>query len=165
MSAPAPAVAPGTGLPAPLGPQVLARIVRRFAARPEEWRPRVAFTSPDRFHLRLARTAAYEVWLLTWLPGQGTEIHDHGGSAGAFGVVGGALTEQTFPASGSRETGLTAGDVRAFGTRYVHRVVNASSAPAVSIHAYAPALTTQTYYRWLDGDGRLAVLRTDAVTG
>ncbi|SES82853.1 hypothetical protein [Geodermatophilus poikilotrophus] len=28
-----------------------------------------------------------QVWLLPWLPGQGTGLHDHGGSAGASAVV------------------------------------------------------------------------------
>ncbi len=147
--------------PAVISSARLAGTVRRFAARPGLWRPLVRFTSPDRFYRRLARTDAYEVWLLTWLPGQGTEIHDHGGSAGSFGVVEGALTEHAYPAPGGGRR-LVTGAVRAFGPRYVHRVTNEGDRPAVSIHAYAPALTTQTYYR-READGRLTAVRTDAV--
>ena len=51
----------------------------------------------------------HEAWLLTWLPGQGTDWHDHGGSAGAFVVVQGALVEGT----------AVHGVVR--GTRRIHR--------------------------------------------
>jgi hypothetical protein len=31
--------------------------------------------------------------VISWLPGQGTGFHDHGGSAGAFAVVWGTLLE------------------------------------------------------------------------
>ena len=34
------------------------------------------------------------MWLLSWLPDQGTPLHDHGTSAGAFAVVDGTLTER-----------------------------------------------------------------------
>src|SRR3954447_27009918 len=38
--------------------------------------------------------AGAQVWLLSWLPGQGTDLHDHGPSAGAFAVARGMLTER-----------------------------------------------------------------------
>jgi predicted metal-dependent enzyme (double-stranded beta helix superfamily) len=38
------------------------------------------------------------------------------------------------------------GEVRAFGPRHVHEVVNGSASPAVSIHAYAPALAGMRRY-------------------
>ncbi|MFD5321454.1 cysteine dioxygenase [Streptomyces sp. NPDC127098] len=150
----APVVAPRT-------PSELADTVRWFAARPELWRPRIRFTTPERFYLRLERTAEHEVWLLTWLPGQGTEIHDHGGASGSFGVVDGTLTEDTFGPTGTARS-LNPGESRAFGPRHIHRVTNRGTLPAVSIHAYAPALTTQNYYE-ADPAGRLRLLRTDAV--
>src|SRR3954453_6191588 len=34
-----------------------------------------------------------QVWLLSWLPDQGTPLHDHGSSAGAFAGGRGRLTE------------------------------------------------------------------------
>ena len=42
-------------------------------------------------------TDDYEAWLLTWLPGQSTGLHDHGGSAGAFTVLSGVVEESTLP--------------------------------------------------------------------
>ncbi len=39
----------------------------------------------------------------------------------------------------------------AFGAHYVHDVRNISDAPAVSVHAYSPPLTTMTYYDLEDG--------------
>ena len=42
----------------------------------------VRFASPARWWARLALTEEVELWLLSWLPGQRTEPHDHGGAAG-----------------------------------------------------------------------------------
>jgi predicted metal-dependent enzyme (double-stranded beta helix superfamily) len=147
---------------APALPSTLAATVRAYAARPALWRPLLRFAAPDRWYLRLGSTGESELWLLTWLPGQGTEIHDHGGSSGAFGVVDGALTERTFPGGEPRRRALPTGGLRAFGPRHIHQVVNRGPRPAVSIHAYAPALATQAYYR-LGADGRPRPLRTEAV--
>ena len=36
---------------------------------------------------------------------------------------------------------------RRFGSRHIHRIANRSVRPAISIHVYAPALTTMTRYR------------------
>ncbi|AZM49409.1 cysteine dioxygenase [Streptomyces sp. WAC 06738] len=158
-----PAVAPGA--PAAPAPAVLAELVRAFAGRPDRWRAAVRFDAAARFHTRLEVTGGHEVWLLTWLPGQGTEIHDHGGAAGAFTVVSGVLTERSFPAppAAPRARELAVGGLRSFGPRYVHEVVNDGTAPAVSIHAYAPALSAMSYYAELPGGG-LRPVRTDPVT-
>lgn len=127
-------------------------IAARFAANPDEWPVAPRYNPMDRWYHRLAAADDYEVWLLTWLPGQGTDLHDHGGSAGAFQVFSGTLTEDTVtaPAGGpvritGRELGEGAG--RRFGARHIHRITNRSSRPAVSIHVYGPALTTMTRYR------------------
>ncbi|GAA2079811.1 hypothetical protein GCM10009801_37680 [Streptomyces albiaxialis] len=166
LGAVAPATAPATApaLTPVLSPARLARTARSFAARPDLWRPRVRFGAEERWHARLEQTPEYEVWLLTWLPGQGTEIHDHGGASGAFTVVEGVLTERSFrlgpPAAHARE--LREGAVRSFGPRYVHEVGNRGTVPAVSVHAYAPVLATMSYYRETAG-GRIALDRTDPV--
>ncbi|WP_326596049.1 cysteine dioxygenase [Streptomyces sp. NBC_01803] len=147
-------------------PARLAATARRFAAHPRTWRPFVRFTRPDRWYRRLELTADYEVWLLTWLPGQGTEIHDHGGSSGAFTVVDGTLAERAFPAPGRRGAvparPLDIGGLRSFGPRYIHEVRNEGTLPAVSIHVYGPALSSQSFYR-RDADGVLTLDRTEPV--
>src|SRR5213075_806411 len=53
----------------------------------------VRFASPQRWWSRLALTEEVEVWLLSWLPGQHTAPHDHGGASGAFTVALGQLSE------------------------------------------------------------------------
>jgi predicted metal-dependent enzyme (double-stranded beta helix superfamily) len=125
-------------------------IAHRYAAAPEQWPVAPRFNPADRWYHRLAVADDHEVWLLTWLPGQGTDLHDHGGSSGAFLVVGGTLTEETVtagepPRITSRELGEGAG--RRFGPRHIHRVTNRSARPAISVHVYGPALTTMTRYR------------------
>jgi predicted metal-dependent enzyme (double-stranded beta helix superfamily) len=127
-------------------------IARQLAADPSGWAVTPRFDPSERWYHRLRVADDHEVWLLTWLPGQGTDLHDHGGSAGAFHVYAGTLTEDTVaqPAAGppritARELGEGAG--RRFGTRHIHRIVNRSSRPAISIHSYGPALATMTRYR------------------
>jgi hypothetical protein len=95
-----------------------------------------------------------EIWLLSWLPGQGTALHDHGTSSGTFAVAQGTLHERVVTAGrrgrGARELGadLVTGQVRMFGSHYVHQVRNRSSEPAVSVHVYAPRLTLMNTYRF-----------------
>jgi predicted metal-dependent enzyme (double-stranded beta helix superfamily) len=109
-----------------------------------------AAVDPD-LHADLAEA---QVWLLSWLPEQGTPLHDHGTSAGAFNVVRGTLTERVVVAgrSGVHEATdeLTAGRVRHFGPHYVHQVTNVGSEPAVSVHVYTPGLSRMNTYR-IDG--------------
>jgi predicted metal-dependent enzyme (double-stranded beta helix superfamily) len=139
-------------------------IATRYAADPEQWPVAPRFNPVDRWYHRLAVADDHEVWLLTWLPGQGTELHDHGGSSGAFLVFGGSLTEETVAVTPdgparvtARELGEGAG--RRFGPRHIHRVTNRSTRPATSIHVYGPALTTMTRYRL--GQQRLEVLAVE----
>ena len=116
------------------------------------WEPLVSYDPVARYYVRLAREQKFEAWLLTWLPGQGTDWHDHGGSAGAFTTLRGILTERHAEVGygppriipGARE--LVAGTVRSFGSRHVHEVSNRSPEPAVSLHIYAPSLVEMHHY-------------------
>jgi predicted metal-dependent enzyme (double-stranded beta helix superfamily) len=136
-------------------------VARRWAADPAAWPMPPRFDPAQRWYARLAAPADHEVWLLTWLPGQHTDLHDHGGSAGAFVVVSGCLTEEALT-RGRRGTGgglrtarLPAAAHRVFGPRHVHRVANHGPDPAISLHVYAPALRSMT--RYLVDGGRLRV--------
>jgi predicted metal-dependent enzyme (double-stranded beta helix superfamily) len=132
-------------------------VARQLADCSHAWPVQPRFDADQRWYHRLVEKAGYEAWLLTWLPGQGTELHDHGGSAGAFVVVSGALTEASVTGQVGRQhlidSTLPAGSGRRFGAHHVHQITNNGPAPAVSLHVYGPALTTMTRYR-LDG-GRL----------
>src|SRR3712207_1435282 len=121
----------------------LPEVAIRLAGQRSLWEPLVAFDPSSRYYARLAAEPAFEAWLLTWVPGQGTDWHDHGGSSGAFVVLQGTLTEEHATVSpfaaprlvpGARELG--AGALRAFGRKHIHRVTNHDVEPAVSLHVY-----------------------------
>ena len=112
--------------------------------------PFVDFDEDERWHRRIYRDRRVDIWLISWLPTQGTELHDHGGSSGSFTVLSGSLTEAVRSGPGVHDTVRAAGDAVGFGPRYIHDVRNLDSGPAVSVHAYSPPLTSMTYYD-LDG--------------
>ncbi|MFI6263342.1 cysteine dioxygenase [Micromonospora sp. NPDC051006] len=136
-------------------PDLLA-VAARWAADPAGWPVPLRFDPAERWYGRLAAGADHEVWALSWLPGQGTDLHDHGGSSGAFLVVAGALTEETVSAGRLRPRRLAAGAGRRFGARHVHLVANRGDEPAVSVHVYRPALRRMTRYQLTDGRLRVA---------
>jgi len=122
----------------------LRQLVLDLAASPQRWLHLVEYDPACRWYQRLLREEDREVWLLSWLPGQRTGFHDHGRSAGAFTVVQGRLRERSAPGGRPEAAGATLlpGSIRSFGPRYIHDVGNESAAPAVSVHAYSPPLTT-----------------------
>ncbi|SCG49189.1 Cysteine dioxygenase type I [Micromonospora echinaurantiaca] len=137
-------------------PPDLLAAARRWAADPAGWPVPLRFDPVSRWYARLAVDDEHEVWALSWLPGQGTDLHDHGGSSGAFLVAAGDLTEETVSGGGLRPHRLAAGAGRRFGPRHVHVVTNRGLEPAVSVHVYRPALRRMTRYRLADGRLRVA---------
>jgi hypothetical protein len=137
--------------PVRMSPAALRSIVRTIASSPELWGPKVRFTADHRWYCRLDEAgpgAAYEVWLLSWLPGQQTGFHDHGDAAGAFAVAQGEVLEST-ARLGDRVVSsrpLGAGLARSFGPAYLHDVRNATARPAVTVHAYSPPLSFMRRY-------------------
>ena len=132
-----------------LTPQQLAAEVRRLTAAPAQWVARVRLDPEGRWYEQIPVSAAYELWLISWLPGQSTGFHDHGGASGAFGVVWGQLDEHLVArgAVTSSARPFTAGKVRSFGPHHVHDVRNTSEGSvAVSVHAYSPPLSAMTRY-------------------
>ncbi|NSC22059.1 cupin domain-containing protein [Streptomyces albus subsp. chlorinus] len=114
-----------------------AELIGELAADRASWAPLVRYDPTLRWYHRLRTGPGYEVWLLSWLPGQGSGRHDHGRSCGVFGVLEGELTEHG--GGGSRVLG--SGTLRVFAPGYVHEVVNDGLEPVVSAHVYAPGLT------------------------
>jgi mannose-6-phosphate isomerase-like protein (cupin superfamily) len=100
-----------------------------------------------RWWARLALTSGVELWLLSWLPGQGTGPHDHGGAAGAFTVLLGELAEDyRYPSGPIRHLGHTVGNAIGFGAGRAHDLRNAGSTPTASVHAYSPPLVPTRRY-------------------
>lgn len=112
-------------------------LARSIADDRAQWAHLVQYDTTTRWYHRLHTGPGYEVWLLSWVPGQGSGLHDHGLSSGVLTVLDGELTERTEQTSRS----LAAGAQRVFAPGYVHEVVNDSLEPAVSLHIYYPGLT------------------------
>lgn len=143
----------------PAATGALGAIAADLAARPRRWRHAVRF-APSRVHTRVAWTPDWEAWLLTWLPGQRTEVHDHGGSAGGIAVVCGVLCESV-PALGAdgclrwQENRLEPGPPRELPADHVHAIENTTHAPAISLHVYGPRLHTMSRYERTAGGLRV----------
>jgi predicted metal-dependent enzyme (double-stranded beta helix superfamily) len=151
--------------PPALSPTELIELTRFFADEVTRERyPFIAYDAQRRWHQRIYRDPRIDIWLLSWLPAQGTELHDHGGSAGAFTVLSGVLSEVVHRPGRSAdplvESARQAGESVGFGPRYVHDVRNLGTEPALSVHAYSRPLALMNYYE-LDGD-RLRRLRSVA---
>ena len=151
--------------PAGLSPRALSGLLDTIAARPQLWESCVRHEESCRWYGSLYRDDVVDLWLLTWQQDNSTELHDHGGSCGAFRVLSGELTEFR-PVLGPDGVRLgqhrrAVGETVAFGPRLVHDVHNVDAEPAVSLHVYSPPLTSMTYYG-LAGD-RLAPRHTEPV--
>ena len=135
-----------------LRPAELAELTRFYADEVESGQyPWIEFDADERWHQRLYRDRRVDIWVISWLPEQGTRLHDHGGSSGAFTVLSGTLTESV-PSGYQdarmrvRDTDRVAGSSARFGRHYIHDVRNLAPRPAVSVHAYSPPLAGMRRY-------------------
>jgi cysteine dioxygenase type I len=135
------------------GTDELLAMAEGMAASALRW-PGLADLTARRWEL-LAASATFEAWVIGWPPDGTIALHDHGDSSGAVVVAGGELVETlvTENADGSVSTSrrrMTAGTSWTMGRRHVHDIVNDGHRSAVSVHVYAPRLTSMTNYR-IDG--------------
>jgi uncharacterized cupin superfamily protein len=113
-------------------------IAYRFAAQPYEWPVAPRFSPRKRWFIRLAGLPDCEVWLTTWLPGQGTPVHVHE-EAGAVYVLRGELDEVIEP-DGQDAPAMIRILRSGFGRTVAsggHRIINRGALPATSIHVHA----------------------------
>ena len=123
--------------------------------RPELWRPHVVHDPAQRTFHRLVTDEHVTVWLICWMPGHDTGFHDHDGSAGAVAVLEGEVVEERLRLLEAPATAVYGpGQVLEFGPADIHRVRHHGLTPAVTIHAYSPALRRMGAYV-ADASGRL----------
>jgi hypothetical protein len=152
-----------------LNPIELIDFTRFFAGEVADGKyPFIDFDPRTRWHRRIYRDQRLDVWLISWLPSQGTELHDHGGSSGSFTVLSGVLAEAVWDGGRDGVHGVLhehehpAGHSVGFGDQYIHDVRNLSDEPVVSVHAYSRPLTAMTYYDLGGGTlVKLATIETD----
>ena len=139
----------------------LTLVVRSAAADARRWQSRLRLPDGnDRWWTLLSEDDHVDIWLLSWLPGQATDLHDHGPSAAAFTVVRGLLNELRLDRYGRAATYSRRPESTIWlAPGVVHDVSGAGVEPAVSIHAYSPPLREMNYYA-PDPCGRLHRVRT-----
>jgi len=136
----------------PLPPRLLAALAVDRASVADLERACECIGAPEpgaRTSARIHLSATHDIWLIQWGGGSRTEMHDHGGSAGAFYVVAGNLVELRPAAAGertARRREVRTSEHRTMRASHMHEVVNESAQLAVSIHAYSPPLTSMQHY-------------------
>jgi predicted metal-dependent enzyme (double-stranded beta helix superfamily) len=121
--------------------QQLRDLVARIAADPDRWRHLVHQGTGERQFEQLWRDDHVDIWVISWASGNDTGFHDHDVSSGAVAVVEGELIEERLVLGGApRRFRHRAGEVFDFDAAHVHRMLQDSATPAVSIHAYSPPL-------------------------
>ncbi|MCX5043234.1 cysteine dioxygenase family protein [Aldersonia sp. NBC_00410] len=121
----------------------------------------------NRWGARLRSDEDVDVWLISWVPGKSTELHDHAGSLGALTVLSGALSEFRWAGDQLIQRTLHAGDQASFPIGWVHDVAwtpapgrDDAANPTLSVHAYSPPLAAMSYYEVTDR-GTLRRTRTE----
>lgn len=132
----------------PLTTRQLADLSQAIAEREELWRPLVV-ADPDRRRYRLLyEDDRVDVWVIMWMPGQGTGYHDHAISGvGVCGAEGMAIEKQMVLPEGHSEVEVRPGVRREGPAGYIHSVAHGEGTPAVTIHSYSPPLMEVGQYR------------------
>ena len=118
--------------------------------------------------IRLQRRDDLELWLVSWVDDGESELHDHAGSLGALTVMSGSLREYHWTGDDLKVRVLGAGDQAAFPIGWVHDLMRdprpagaePGSAPTLTVQAYSPPLTAQSYYEVTE-HGTLRRTRTE----
>ena len=124
-----------------------AELALELAADRSRWEHLVRHNPEQRIFAPLDAGPNAGAWLICWMPGHDTGFHDHDHSSGAVTVVAGQVREERI-GSDWQVTGTTyrAGDVFAFVSGDIHRMLHVGDESAVSIHVYSPKLHVMGAY-------------------
>lgn len=116
---------------------------------------RAKFREGAEYHRELVDSAlGYEIWLMSWLPGQITPIHDHGGARTVTTVLSGTVLEEGFERIGGTDElevrptwtrRREIGDIDPIDPAAIHRVQPIGT--VVTLHLYLPACADGQIYR------------------
>lgn len=133
----------------------LERLAVAVAADRELWEPLVMVDSHRRRYRLLYEDDRIDVWVLSWMSGQGTGFHDHDLSGVGLSCARGEVVErQMLLPTGATSVAMTPGVSRQGPPGYIHSVAHVAGSPAVTIHAYSPPLVRVGQYR-VDDQGIL----------
>jgi len=139
-------------------PGHLATISARLA-RGDAWKTVVSRPPVGRRWTQLLDHPDISAWLISWAPGSGLALHDHGDASAGITVVEGELHERYIhlDLTDFRARDLDVGSTVGLGPDHVHEVVNRTRSVAISIHVYSPNLDRMTFYDRdpIPGSGRL----------
>lgn len=138
----------------------LAAIAAGLAQVTVPWELRTGEAPAKRRYEQVLATVAYDAWVIYWPAGFELPLHDHGGSWGAFSVVGGELTEITLVEGETATSEMGAGATVQFGPEHVHAVANRTTRPATSVHVYSPPLASMAFFEE-QHDGALGTVRLE----
>lgn len=138
----------------------LAAIAEGLAQVTVPWELQTGEAPAERRYEQVLATAAYDAWVIYWPAGFELPLHDHGGSWGAFSVVGGELTEVTLVDGEVAARSMRSGATVQFGPEHVHAVANRTTRPATSVHVYSPPLASMAFFEQ-ELDGSLGAVREE----
>lgn len=138
---------------AQLSVKQLEHLVRSLARERRLWEPLVDLEADQRHYASLRESTHLGVWVISWMPSHDTGFHDHAGSRGAVIVTRGTIREER-PVWGREPRRLDAGEgtVFSFDETEIHRMVDLTGEPVVTIHAYSDPLVAMGLFR-VDDDG------------
>lgn len=137
-------------------------LVARIAATPQLWEPLTVVDPHRRRYRLLYEDERIDIWVLSWMSGQGTGFHDHGESGVGLACAAGEVIErQMLIPTGATNVRMAPGVTRQGPAGYIHSVQHAEGSPAVTIHAYSPPLVRVGQYK-VDDAG---ILRRDVMHG
>src|SRR6202022_19410 len=120
--------------------------------------PAAGIPANDRWFTRLHSDDELDGWLISWVPGETTELHDHSGSLGAMTLLSGALHEFRWTGDQLRRRRLTAGDQAAFPLGWVHDgpgapfAAGSSNVSTLGAPPSSRPLTAMSYYEITERD-------------
>lgn len=130
---------------ASLTPENIERALADSSVQADDVASLVRFGEPNYTRIRAYECPRFQILVLCWLPGQGSPIHAHGSSACGVRVLTGVASETTFVSTAADAAAISSwqwvsGQVIATNADSVHRIVNETGEPLVTLHVYAPPL-------------------------
>jgi predicted metal-dependent enzyme (double-stranded beta helix superfamily) len=133
----------------------LEEVVGDLARRPQLWEHLISPNPAARTYEQLHRDEHLSVWLICWATDSDTGFHDHDLSSGAVAVAEGKVREERLAVGREASARVVGpGGSFSFGASDIHRVLHEEGRPAVTLHAYSPALWRMGAYM-VEPDGTL----------